>query len=55
VSRTYDAIDWLTVAIANGPEILFDVHADYVVAEEGNKRRVVYFKINSIELNLTRF
>jgi len=55
VSRTYDAIDWLTVAIADGPEILFDVHADYVVAEEGNKRRVVYFKINSIKLNVTRF
>ena len=51
VSRTYDAIDWLTIVIADGPEILFDVHTDYVVVGDS----VAYFKINSVELNSVKW
>jgi hypothetical protein len=55
ISRTYDAIDWLTIAIADGPEILFDVYADYVVVEDKDEEHVAYFKINEIVLNSVRF
>jgi hypothetical protein len=55
VSRVYDAIDWLTIAIVDGPEILFDVHADYVVVEGKGDEHVVYFKINEVVLNSVRW
>ena len=54
-SRAYDAIDWLTIAIVDGSEILFDVHADYVVVKDKDEEHVTYFKINSIELNSVRW
>ena len=54
-SRAYDAIDWLIIAIADGPEVLFDVHADYVVTENNDEEYVVYFKVNGIEVNSVKW
>jgi hypothetical protein len=55
ISRAYNAIDELTVAIANGPEIMFDVHADYVVVEVKGEEHVVYFRINNVELDSVKW
>jgi hypothetical protein len=50
-SRTYlDAVDTLIVSIAKGPQVQFNVYADYTITKSGDKKYVTNFKIKDVEL-----
>jgi len=55
-SRTYlDATNILIISIAKGPQVQFDVYADYTITVSGNNAYVTNFKLKNVELSAIFF
>ena len=50
--RVVDAVDELDIELVEGVKARFNVHADYVVVEKDDSDIVIYYKINSVELDV---